>query len=109
MNALRYLAFYLLGGLVAMLAQIVADPHSTLPNLGASGAIAAMMGELLVIYPSDRIRPLLFFFVFVRIRFIPGSVAEVHTGGVAYLAHMGGAVFEAATAHLFEDPQRLAA
>jgi membrane associated rhomboid family serine protease len=119
MNPLRYLAFYLLGGLAATLAQIVASPHSTVPNLGASGAIAAVMGAFLVTYPSDRIRTLLFFFVFVRIRFIPaalligfwfltqlfsaGAVAQVQTGGVAYLAHVGGAVFGAVTAHLFED------
>jgi len=124
MNPWRYLAFYLLGGLVATLAQIAAMPHSTVPNLGASGAIAAVMGAFLVTYPSDRIRTLLFFFVFVRITFIPaavligfwflsqllnaGSVAAVQTGGVAYLAHIGGAVFGAATARLFEDPRRLA-
>jgi rhomboid family protein len=124
MNPLRYLAFYLLGGLVAMLVQFAANPHSTVPNLGASGAIAAVMGAFLVTYPSDRIRTLLFFFVFVRIRFIPaavliglwfviqlfsaGAVAQVQTGGVAYLAHVGGAVFGAVTAHLFEEPQRFA-
>ena len=124
MNPLRYLAFYLLGGLAAMLAQIVATPHSTVPTLGASGAIAAVMGAFLVTYPSDRIRTLLFFFVFVSVRFIPaalligfwfltqllnaGSVAQVQTGGVAYLAHVGGAVFGAVTARFFEDPRRLA-
>jgi membrane associated rhomboid family serine protease len=124
MNPWRYLIFYLLGGLVAMLAQVVAIPHSTVPNLGASGAIAAVMGAFLVTYPSDRIRTLLFFFVFVSIRFIPaalligfwfltqlfnaGAVAQVQTGGVAYLAHVGGAVFGAVSARLFEDPRRLA-
>ena len=124
MSPLRYLAFYLLGGLVAMLAQIVANPHSTLPNLGASGAIAAVMGAFLVTYPLDQIRTLWFFFVFVRISFIPavlligfwfltqlfnaGAVAQVQTGGVAYIAHIGGAVFGAVTARLFEAPQRLA-
>jgi len=124
MNPFRYLAFYLLGGVAAMLAQIVAIPHSTVPTLGASGAIAAVMGAFLVTYPSDRIRTLLFFFVFVSIRLIPaalligfwfltqllnaGSVAQVQTGGVAYLAHVGGAVFGAVTAHFFEDPRRLA-
>jgi membrane associated rhomboid family serine protease len=118
MNPLRYLIFYLLGGLVAMLAQIAGDPHSTLPNLGASGAIAAVMGAFLVTYPLDQIRTVWFFFVFVRISFIPavlligfwfltqlfdaGSVAAVQTGGVAYLAHVGGAVFGAVTARLFE-------
>ena len=60
----RYLVFYLLGGLVAMLSQIVADPHSTIPNLGASGAIAAVMGAFLVTYPRDQIKAVLFLFVF---------------------------------------------
>jgi len=118
MNPLRYLIFYLLGGLVAMLAQVMANPHSTVPNLGASGAIAAVMGAFLVTYPRDRIRALLVIFVFVRVTFIPavlligvwfliqlfnaGSVATVQTGGVAYLAHVGGFAFGALTARLFE-------
>jgi membrane associated rhomboid family serine protease len=120
----RYLVFYLVGGLVAMLAQVLADPHSTVPNLGASGAIAAVMGAFLVTYPRDQIRTLLFIFVFARIRFIPaalligfwfltqlfhaGAVAHVQTGGVAYLAHLGGFIFGAATARLFEDSRRIA-
>jgi hypothetical protein len=54
MNPLRYWAFYLLGGLVAMLAQVAASPSSTVPNLGASGAIATVMGAFLVTYPRDR-------------------------------------------------------
>src|SRR5215470_11221693 len=48
--------FYLLGGIVAMLAQILADPSSKIPNLGASGAIAAVMGAFLVTYPRDQIK-----------------------------------------------------
>ncbi len=125
MNPWRYLIFYLLGGVVAMMAQVIAIPHSTVPNLGASGAIAAVMGAFLITYPTDRIRTVLFFFIFVTIRFIPaalligfwfltqlfdaGSVAQVQTGGVAYLAHVGGAVFGVATARLFEDPRRVSA
>jgi len=118
----RYLLFYLAGGLVAMLAQILADPHSTVPNLGASGAIAAVMGGFIVTYPRDRIKAVLFIFVFVRITLIPaafligfwfltqlvhaGAVAQVQTGGVAYFAHVGGFVFGAVTARLFEGPSR---
>jgi membrane associated rhomboid family serine protease len=118
----RYLVFYLLGGLVAMLAQIAADPHSTVPNLGASGAIAAVMGAFLITYPRDQIRSVLFIFVFARITFIPaalligfwfltqlihaGAVAQVQTGGVAYLAHVGGFIFGAAAARLFESRDR---
>src|SRR5208282_2234393 len=56
MNRWRYVAFYLAGGVVAMLAQVAADPGSTVPNLGASGAIAAVMGAFLVTYPRDKIR-----------------------------------------------------
>jgi len=113
----RYLVFYLAGGLVAMLAQIAANPHSTVPNLGASGAIAAVMGAFIVTYPRDRIRSLLFFFIFFRVTFIPsalligfwfltqlvsaGSVATVQSGGVAYLAHVGGFLFGVVTARLF--------
>jgi membrane associated rhomboid family serine protease len=119
----RYLLFYLAGGLVAMLAQILADPRSTVPNLGASGAIAAVMGGFIVTYPRDRIKAVLFIFVFVRITFIPaalligfwfltqlvhaGAVAQVQTGGVAYLAHVGGFVFGAVTARLFERSSRI--
>jgi len=119
----RYLLFYLAGGLLAMLAQILANPHSTVPNLGASGAIAAVMGGFIVTYPRDRIKAVLFIFVFVRITLIPaalligfwfltqlvhaGAVAQVQTGGVAYLAHVGGFVFGALTARLFEGSSRI--
>jgi membrane associated rhomboid family serine protease len=119
----RYLVFYLLGGIIAMLAQVAADAHSTVPNLGASGAIAAVMGAFLVTYPRDRIKAVLFIFIFVRITFIPaslligfwfltqlfhvGQIAQVQTGGVAYLAHIGGFVFGAATARLFEGSRRI--
>jgi len=124
MNPLRFSAFYLAGGLVAMLAQVVASPGSTVPNLGASGAIAAVMGAFLVTYPRDRIRSLLVIFIFVRVTLIPaallivvwfliqllnaGAVANVQTGGVAYLAHIGGFVFGAVTVRFFEDPRRIA-
>ncbi len=67
MGAPRYLAFYLLGGLAATAGQIMAGPASTVPNLGASGAIAAVMGAFLVTYPADQIRSLLVIFVVVRV------------------------------------------
>jgi membrane associated rhomboid family serine protease len=124
MGPLRYLAFYLLGGVAATFAQVGFDPHSTVPNLGASGAIAAVMGGFLVTFPRDRIRSLLFFFVFVRVAYVSaalligmwfllqllsiGSIATTQTGGVAYLAHVGGFIFGAVFARLLEDPQRIA-
>jgi membrane associated rhomboid family serine protease len=128
MNPLRYSLFYLLGGLAAMLAQVAASPHSTVPNLGASGAIAAVMGAFLVTYPRDRIKSVLFVGWFVDITFIPaalligmwfviqlfsagevaGTAAKASTGGVAYLAHVGGMIFGAVTCRLFEDSERIA-
>jgi membrane associated rhomboid family serine protease len=124
MGPTRYSIFYLLGGIAAALTQVAFAPHSTIPNLGASGAIAAVMGGFLVTFPSDRIRSLLVIFVFVRVTYITaaaligfwfllqvwnaGTVATVQTGGVAYLAHVGGLLFGAFFARLFEDPKRMA-
>jgi len=123
MSRPRFLTFYLLGGLVAMLAQVLASPSSTVPNLGASGAIAAVMGAFLVTYPRDKIKVLLFIIIFVRVTMIPaalligvwfliqlfnvGSIAATQTGGVAYLAHVGGALFGAVAARFFEDRERI--
>ncbi len=120
----RYLVFYLLGGLAATAAQIVVDPTSTVPNLGASGAIAAAMGAFVVTYPRDQIRSLLVIFVFVRVTYIPAILligvwflmqslnlgAVVHqvksgtaaSGGVAYAAHVGGFIYGAVITRLFE-------
>ena len=118
----RYLVFYLLGGVVAALTQVAAAPDSTVPNLGASGAIAAVMGAFLVTFPQDQIRSVLVIFVFVRVTYIPaailigvwaltqflnlGAVAQEPTGGVAYAAHVGGFIFGSVTARLFEGQRR---
>jgi rhomboid family protein len=119
MGRFRYLIFYLLSGLAASLAQVVVMPASTVPNLGASGAIAGVMGAFLVTYPRDQIRALVLFGWFARITFIPaalliglwfviqlfsevGAVASVQSGGVAYMAHVGGFIFGAVTARPFE-------
>jgi membrane associated rhomboid family serine protease len=118
MTPFRYLVFYLLGGIIAMLAQVFVAPTSTVPNLGASGAIAAVMGGFLVTYPGDQIKSILVIFIFVSVRLIPaalligvwfllqlvnvGSVATSQTGGVAYVAHVAGMIFGILTARLFE-------
>jgi membrane associated rhomboid family serine protease len=117
MGRFHYLAFYLLGGIVAMLAQVVGSGYSTVPCLGASGAIAAVMGAFIVMYPRDRIRSIVWIVIIVRVTYIPavlligiwfliqlvnvGMVANVKTGGVAYLAHVGGFAFGAVTARLW--------
>ena len=102
------LAFYLLCGLGASAAQIAVDPYSVIPNVGASGAIAGLMGGYLMLFPKARIDVLFIIVVFVRI--VPLSawivlgawmgfqivmgVADwgVEGGGVAYFAHIGGFV-----------------
>jgi membrane associated rhomboid family serine protease len=126
MGPFRYLAFYLLSGIVASLAQIVVVSSSTIPNLGASGAIAGVMGAFMITYPHDEIRTLLLIGWFVDVTVLPaailiglwfliqlfsgiGSIANVHSGGVAYMAHVGGFIFGAATSRLFENPRRITA
>jgi membrane associated rhomboid family serine protease len=120
----RYLLFYFVGGFVAMFVQVAANPNSRVPTLGASGAIAAVMGAFIVTYPRDRIRSVLIILIFVSIARIPavlligfwfliqlvdaGAVTSVGTGGVAYLAHIGGFLFGVVTARLFESSRRVA-
>ena len=115
----QFLLFYLLGGLAATVAQVAVGPNSTVPQLGASGAIAAVMGAFLVTYPRDRIKVVWFFGWFFHISYIPafvlvgiwllsqllnqaGAVVQADTRGIAYMAHIGGAAFGMLTAHLFE-------
>jgi membrane associated rhomboid family serine protease len=124
MGPLRYLVFYLLGGVVASLAQIAVDPHSTVPNLGASGAIAAVMGVFLITYPRDQIKTVLFIGWYIGVRAIPaillvgfwfltqlfsevGALATTNNGGVAYMAHVGGFLFGLVLGRLFEDRSRV--
>ena len=118
MTRRRYLAFYLLGGLAATLAQVAAAPTSGVPVLGASGAIAAVMGAFIVTYPRDRIRSLLVILVFVSVTYVPAvlligvwfivqfvsfrSVVHEPSGGVAYAAHVGGFIFGAIAVRFFE-------
>ncbi len=123
MGRILYPVFYLSGGVVASLTQVAINASSSVPILGASGAIAAVMGAFLVTFPRDKIRTVILFGWFIFIRFIPaivlvgfwfviqlfsevGSLLQVQTGGgIAYMAHIGGFVFGMATARLFESRQ----
>ncbi|HKW14742.1 MAG TPA: rhomboid family intramembrane serine protease [Candidatus Krumholzibacteria bacterium] len=125
MGPLPYLLFYLCSGVAGSLAQLAFVSDSTVPNLGASGAIAGVMGAFVVTYPRDRIRTLLWFGWFARVAFVPALVligfwfltqlfsqvgavvAGVQTGGVAYAAHVGGFIFGAVTGRLFEGFRRI--
>ncbi len=113
-----FIAFYFLGGLAATALQLAFGPNSTIPNVGASGAIAAVLGAYLVLFPRARVYTIVIFFFITAIE-LPavavlgfwfvlqlfsgvGSIGgDVSTGGVAYWAHVGGFAFGAAVAWLF--------
>lgn len=105
----KFLLFYLLCGLVASFAQILTDPNSVIPSLGASGAIAGVLGSYLVMFPRNRVRNLVFLGFLMTTVELPAVIVlgfwiviqfvnqytssfEVQTGGVAYMAHIGGFV-----------------
>lgn len=112
-----FLLFYLGGGIIAALAQVAVAPDSTIPTIGASGAIAATLGAYLVFFPRARITSLVFLFFFYQLIDIPavfvlgfwfvlqlidglGSLGLDTGGGVAFFAHIGGFVAGALVARL---------
>jgi len=107
----RYLLFYVLCGIVATFAHALANPGSTLPSIGASGAIAGVLGAYLVLFPNARVLTLIPIVFFITVRELPaifllgfwfviqffdgvGSIGQTGNdmGGVAYFAHIGGFV-----------------
>lgn len=105
MGHVPFLGFYLAGGIAAGIAQTLADPGSPLPMVGASGAIAAVMGGYLLLYPKAKVDVLIIFVVFFRIfpihawivlgvwfalQMFSGLNTPTDQGGVAYWAHAGG-------------------
>ena len=124
MGHLRFLVFYLLTGLVAALAHVLTDAGSVIPMVGASGAISAIMGAYLVLYPRASVHTLFFFLFFIRIVPLPAwvmlgywiliqVVSSAATpsggGGVAYTAHIGGFVAGLALILLFRNPKLVSA
>jgi membrane associated rhomboid family serine protease len=123
----RFLAFYLLSGVAAVYAQTVLSPDSTVPTIGASGAVAGVLGGYILLHPRARVLTLIFIIFFVTFVEIPAlavlglwfvlqlvpAVGQVATpevagdaGGVAYLAHVGGFVFGLALIKLFANRHR---
>ncbi len=112
----RFIAFYILSGIAAVLIHLVTNWHSGLPTIGASGAIAGVMGAYFLLFPRSRILtmvpifffPLLFelpaiFFLgyWVLIQLLYASVSHGQAGGVAWWAHIGGFIFGLVTIKLF--------
>jgi len=119
----RFIVFYLLCGMAAAIGQIVMDPSSELPTIGASGAIAGVMGAYFVLYPQSRVLTLIPW-IFIQIVEIPAIVllgfwflmqflsagaiavtANTHGGGVAFAAHVAGFVVGMVGVFVFRKPQ----
>jgi membrane associated rhomboid family serine protease len=118
MGRVRFVVFYLLGGLIATAGQVLYAPNSDIPTLGASGAIAAVLGGYAVLYPRARVLTLVFIIIFVTVIELPAllvlglwfllqlasvsaQTGELGGGGVAYWAHIGGFVFGMLVIRLF--------
>jgi membrane associated rhomboid family serine protease len=125
MSRPRFIAFYLLSGIGAALAQVWADPASNVPMVGASGAISGVMGAYLVLFPRVRVFTLVPLGVFITsialpawmmliywavLQFFGGvtSIVAEQSGGVAFWAHLGGFLAGVVLVKLFEKPDRLA-
>ena len=105
LGKLKFVIFYLVTGIVAAFSQALIDPTSTVPMIGASGAIAGVLGGYLVLYPKAKIKVFFWFIIFVKIikirafivlggwiliQFISFGGTDLNSGGVAYAAHIGG-------------------
>ncbi|MGI8505436.1 MAG: rhomboid family intramembrane serine protease, partial [Solirubrobacteraceae bacterium] len=119
MGPLKFLGFYILGGLAALALQVAVGPNSAAPTVGASGAIAAVLGGYIVLYPRARVLTLVFIILLFTVIELPalvmlglwfaqqavfGAVGLTNPigggGGVAYFAHVGGFAFGALTIRL---------
>jgi membrane associated rhomboid family serine protease len=124
MGHARFAVFYLLCGLAAAALQVVSQPDSGIPMVGASGAIGGVMGAYIVLYPRVHVHMLVIFGIFVRTIAVPASFMLGYWfllqllggavslgregGGVAFWAHVGGFAAGAALIFLFRDPSLVA-
>ncbi len=119
----KYLLFYLFGGLIASVTHILTNPGSQIPTVGASGAIAAVLGAYLVLYPQSRVQTIIPLGYFMRITLLPASIVlgmwfilqlfsgflslgGPDVGGVAFWAHIGGFIAGVVLAKLLADRRR---
>jgi membrane associated rhomboid family serine protease len=121
MGRARFVLFYLLGGAAALAGQTLIDPDAAVPTVGASGAIAAVLGAYALLYPRARVITVVFIIIFFTILELPALVVlglwfvlqvlygasdlaqPVGGGGVAYFAHIGGFVFGLLAIKLFAN------
>jgi membrane associated rhomboid family serine protease len=125
MGSVKYLFFYLTGGVVASLAHIFTNPSSQIPTVGASGAIAAVLGAYLVLYPRSRVLTFIPIGFFLRLTSVPAiivlglwfvlqlfsgvsSLGAGDVGGVAFWAHIGGFLCGMILAKIFAGKRKTA-
>ena len=117
MGRVKFVVFYLLGGLVATFAQTIIDTNSTVPSIGASGAVAAVLGGYALLYPRARVVTLVIIIVFITLIELPALLVlglwflfqlydasqpvAGEGGGIAYFAHIGGFLFGLALIKVF--------
>lgn len=122
MGPVRYLIFYLLSGTAAALLQTYFFASSSVPTLGASGAIAGVLGAYIFLYPQARVATLVAFFLFITVMDVPAIIfigfwfvsqlfsglasIGVDSGGVAWWAHVGGFLFGLVMVSLFARRRR---
>jgi membrane associated rhomboid family serine protease len=107
----RFVIFFLCSGLIAALVQTSFDPGSSIPMIGASGAVSGVLGAYLLLYPRARVKTLVFIFIFITTIDIPAmllltiwflmQVLFSHGQGVAWFAHIGGFIFGLIAIRLF--------
>lgn len=125
---IKFVIFYIICGLIAAFSQILLDPNSTIPTLGASGAIAGVLGAYLVMFPKNRVHSLLPLGIiwttvnvpawvmiglwivlqfFNQVAAISSHTAQTRGGGVAYMAHIGGFIAGMVLVFLFRTKPRV--
>ena len=123
MGPVKYLFFYLFGGVVASLTHILINPSSQIPTVGASGAIAAVLGAYLVLYPQSKVLTIIPLGFFIRMTLLPASIVLIlwfalqffsgvlslggpDVGGVAFWAHIGGFISGLLLGKIFSSKRR---
>ena len=126
MGHIRFVLFYIICGLVAVAAQVLVNPSSTIPMVGASGAISGVMGAYIVLYPRVKVHMLIFLGIFITTVAVPAwmmlgywfllqiigglpMLAQEAGGGTAFWAHAGGFVAGMVLIWLFRNPNLIAA
>ncbi len=126
MGPVKFIAFYLLGGIAALALQVAIDPNSTAPTIGASGAIAGVLGGYIILFPRARVLTFVFLILFFTVIELPALVLLIiwfaeqaafgaanltnpagGGGGVAYFAHVGGFIFGVLTIRLLARRRRV--